>query len=88
MTEPRDILLGIVEAGLRQGLAHGVSAVERALGSGTGRLLIDQHRQLLEEELVGWVMRWARDQMMGRLTVTVDGKGGIIIRHHDGQPKP
>ena len=88
MTEPRDILLGIVEAGLRQGLAHGVSAVERALGKGTGRLLIDQHRQLLEEELVGWVMRWARDQMMGRLTVTVDGKGGIIIRHHDGQPKP
>ena len=30
----------------------------------------------------------ARDQMMGRLTVTVDGKGGIVIRHHDGQPKP
>jgi len=88
MTDGRDILLGLVEVGLRQGLAHGVSAVERALGSGTGRLLIDQHRQLLEEELVGWVMRWARDQMMGRLTVTVDGKGGIVIRHHDGQPKP
>ena len=88
MTDGRDILLGLVEVGLRQGLAHGVSAVERALGKGTGRLLIDQHRQLLEEELVGWVMRWARDQMMGRLTVTVDGKGGIVIRHHDGQPKP
>jgi hypothetical protein len=33
-------------------------------------------------------MRWARDQMMGRLTVTVDGDGGIVIRRHDGQPKP
>ena len=80
MTDGHEKLLSLVEAGLREGLRHGVSAVERALGHGTGRLLIDQHRELLEEELIGWVMRWAREQLMGRVTVTVEGDGGITIR--------
>lgn len=88
MTDGRDVLLTLIEVGLRGGLRHGVSAVERALGHGTGRLLIEQHRELLEEELIGWVMRWAREQLMGRVTVTVDGAGGITIHQHERQPKP